>query len=64
MKTEKKKIERVIIKDGKEVPKTIHDYSGEELDQLAEEDPEYEEKLWEEAELEALNNPENHDKSI
>lgn len=49
--------------EGKERPKTIQDYSGEELDALAEQDPEYEEKLWREAELEAINNPENHDKS-
>lgn len=53
------------IKDseGIERQKTIHDYSGEELDQLAEEDPDYESVLWSDAELEAINNPENHDKS-
>lgn len=48
-------------KDGS--PKTIHDYSGEELDLLAEQDPAYESSLWSDAELEAINNPENHDKS-
>ena len=54
------------IKDseGKERPKTIHDYTGEELDALAEHDPEYESKLWDDAEIDAINNPENHNKSI
>ena len=43
--------------------KTIHDYSGEELDALAEQDPDYESDLWSEAEIIALNDPDNHDKS-
>ena len=53
------------IKDseGKERPKTIHDYTGEELEALYEQDPDLHEKLWEDAEIEAINNPENHDKS-
>lgn len=64
MKTNKT-IERSVIdeKTGKSRPKTIHDYSGEELDQLIREDPEYESNLWSDAEVEAINNPDNHDKA-
>jgi len=53
------------IKDseGNERPKNIHDYTGEELDKLSEEDPDYESSLWRDAEIEAINNPDNHDKS-
>lgn len=45
------------------MPKTIHDYTGEELDALRAEDPEYESKLWSDAEIEAINNPDNHERS-
>lgn len=64
MKEEKFLSRTIKDSEGKERPKTIHDYTGEELDRLAAEDPEYESKLWSDAELEAINNPENHDKSI
>lgn len=61
MKTnEKTKIERTIVDNGIERPKTIHDYMGEELDQLREEDCEYENQLWADAAVEALNDPDNH----
>lgn len=50
-------------KTGEVRKKTIHDYTGEELDMFAEHDPDYESDLWSEAEIEALNNPDNHDKS-
>lgn len=63
MKKEKLKIERTVVENGTERPKTLYDYTGEELDQLSDEDPEYESNLWSEAELEAINNPDNHDKS-
>lgn len=53
----------IVGEDGKSRKKTIHDYSGEELDLLSEHDPDYESGLWSEAELEAINNPDNHDKS-
>lgn len=46
-----------------EVKRTIHDYTGEELDALHESDPEEWERLWTEAELEAVNNPDNHEKT-
>ena len=49
--------------DKEERPKTLHDYTSEELDILAEHDPEYESQLWSDAETEAINDPENHEKS-
>lgn len=63
MKVDKSLSRTIVDSEGKEIPKTIQDYTGEELDQLAEEDPEYEESLWDAAELDAINNPDNHDKS-
>lgn len=56
--------ERSIIgDDGKLRKKTIHDYSAEELDALEQHDPDYELSLWADGAVDALNNPENHDKS-
>jgi hypothetical protein len=53
------------IKDseGKERPKTFHDYTGEEIDQMWDEDPERVDKLWSDAEIEAMNDPANRDKA-
>jgi hypothetical protein len=59
----KKKSQKDTGKDSEVKKKTIHDYTGEELDALYESDPEEHERLWTEAELEAINNPENHGKS-
>lgn len=60
--TSKKKSQKDTGKDS-EVKKTIHDYTGEELDKLFDSDPDEWERLWTEAELEAINNPDNHGKS-
>ena len=50
-------------KEGDSNRKTIYDYTGEELDALYESDPDEHERLWREAEIEAINNPDNHGKS-
>jgi hypothetical protein len=44
--------------------KKFEDYTSKEIKEMFENDSELFDKLWDEAELAALNNPDNHGKTI
>lgn len=58
------KFQKDIGKDLGDKKKNLHDYTGEELDKIHETDIEEWERLWSEAELEAINTKDNHEKSL
>jgi len=59
----KKKSHNTRARESDVKKKTIHDFTGEELDKLFESDRKEWERLWTEAELQAINNPDNHAKA-